>query len=127
VELEKLAMLGIAVFVFMAAVSFYGFLRSMKRTAAQAKVPQQRIRRLIGGDDSALAVAQSVIREVAQKYPEAVQRCIGKLVVDTELEEPLAEARQYFLSRVEHRHRVLFNQVVDEIILEIEPRDRENT
>ena len=110
-NLEQLALLGIALFAFMALASSFNAIRSFKRMSP-GKL--QRVRRLIGGDASALTMARSVVTEVKEKHPQAALESKELGMLAHELEEPLEEARTYFLGRVENRHRALFNRAVDE-------------
>jgi hypothetical protein len=75
-------------------------------------------RRLLGGKELARSVAQSVIKEVVGKNPDAVNesRRLGQLT--PELEKELDKAQTYYTDRVETRHRVIFSMVVKEMILE---------
>ena len=113
-DVEQLALLGIAVFSFMAIVSLYSAVRSYKRAFKQQPM---RIRRLIGGKDSARAVARSIVRETAEKHEAEVRKSRETGRVTESLEDALAEARAYFLSRVEPIHRTLFSEAVNDIIL----------
>lgn len=116
-EVEHLAMLGIAIFSFMAITALYGAIRSYRRERTAQRKPL-RVRRLIGGKESARAVARSIVTETATKLEKelAASRQAGHLTEP--LEEALNEARAYYLSRVEPIHRELFTQTVEEIVFE---------
>ena len=114
-NLEQLAIFGIVVFAVMALGAFVNTVRSFRRSKKTTKV--FRVRRLIGGKDSARAVANSVVCEIAQLHPQEVDKSKELGVLTAPLEEALAEAHTYYLGRVESRHRALFTQAVDRFIL----------
>ncbi|MCP4605787.1 MAG: hypothetical protein GY847_35580 [Proteobacteria bacterium] len=114
-NLELLAILGIAVFGFMAIATSFNAVRSIKRMTRRTDF--HRIRRLVRSPDLARSTAQSVVREVASENSLEVQKAAEQGRLTPELEQALAEAETYFLSRVESKHRALFTQAVDEIIL----------
>jgi hypothetical protein len=114
-DLEQLALLGIVIFAFMALASSVNMIRAMKRSSRRKEV--FRVRRKIAGPDSAKAVALSVINEIVQKHPDEVEKSKNQGKIRPELEQELETAREYYLGRVESRHRALFNLVVDKIIL----------
>ncbi len=114
-EIEHLAMLGIAIFSFMAITTSYAALRSYKKERAFRQKPM-RVRRLIGGKESARAVARSIVEETASKHGEEVEASRQAGRPTEALEEALNEARAYYLSRVEPIHKELFTQTVDEIV-----------
>ena len=101
----------------MALVSLYNAVRSYRSYKRAFKQQPMRIRRLIGGKDSARSVARSIVRETAQKLEAEVYKSRETGRVTEALEEALAEARAYYLSRVDPIHRTLFSEAVDEIIL----------
>jgi hypothetical protein len=113
-SLEQLAIFAIIVFAIMASGAFFNMVRSFRRSKKQMKV--FRVRRLIGGKDSARAVADSVVCEIAQLHPQEVEKSKELGVLAAPLEEALEEARTYYLGRVESRHRALFTQAVDRFI-----------
>lgn len=115
-NLEQLAILGIVIFAFMALTTTFNAVRSFKQMAKRPD--SHRVRRLVGGTESAMVVARSVVNEVVEKNEEAVIKSRELGMPNEELEGILEEAKKYFLGRVETRHRLLFNQAVDEIILE---------
>ena len=114
-NLEQLALFAIVVFAIMAAGAFFNTVRSFRRSKKQMKV--FRVRRLIGGKDSAQAVANSVVCEIAQLLSREVEKTKELGVLTVPLEEALEDGRAYYLGRVESRHRALFNQAVDRFIL----------
>ena len=114
-NLEQLAIFGIVVFAVMALAALVNTVRSFRRSKKTTKV--FRVRRLIGGKDSARAVANSVVCEIAQLHPQEVEKSKELGVLTAPLEEALGEARTYYLGRVESRHRALFTQAVDRFIL----------
>ena len=113
-NLEQLAMIGIAVFSFMALTTAFGAIRSARRLGASNQL--QRVRRLVGSAESAQAIAESIAREIVENNGQAVEtlRQTGRL--DPVLEKAIAEARAYFLGRVEPRLRTIFSKTVDDII-----------
>jgi hypothetical protein len=113
-DLEQIAILGIAVFAFMAIAHTVNSVRSMKKIVRRSRI--QRVRRLISTPDSARAMALSVVHEAAQKYPDEVENLRRGTKMASELGQALEEARSYYLGRVETRHKAIFNLVVDEVI-----------
>ena len=113
-DIEQLAILGIIVFSFMAAVHLFNTIRTYKRTKRWQPV---RVRRLIGGQESARSVARSIVSEIADKLKEEVLVSREKGTLTEGLEEALAEGRAYFVGRVEPIHKTLFSEAVNEIIL----------
>ena len=113
-NVEQLALLGIAIFSFMAIVSLYNALRSYKHSF---KHKPMRVRRLIGGKESARSVARRVVSATAEKLARDVEKSRDNGQLTEPLEDALNEARAYFLGRVEPIHRTLFTEAVDEIIL----------
>lgn len=120
-NIEQLALLGIIVFGFMAVVNVFNSIRSYKR---HNRMKPMRVRRLIGGKESALALAESLVNDVISKHKDAAAnaRQTGRLPPD--LETTLEELRTYYLGRVEPIHKTLFNEAVDKLILK---RDTSNT
>jgi hypothetical protein len=114
---EHLAILGIAIFGFMAVMNLYTALRTLKRSKIR---PLGRMRRLIGGPDAARAVAMSVVREIADRYPEELSKSQEVCELTPPLEEALQKGREYYLSRVEPIHRGLFTDAIDHIVFERE-------
>ncbi len=114
-SLEQLAIFGIVVFAIMALATSFNMVRSVKRSIGRPKL--QRVRRLVGGRESARMVAKSVVQGIAQKHPLEVNKTKKEGQLTPELEKVLDEARAYFLGRVESRHRALFGEAVDQIIL----------
>ena len=114
-SLEQLALFAIVVFAVMALAAFVNTVRSFKRSKKQTK--PFRVRRLIGGKDSARAVANSVVCEIAQLHIEEVERAKETGAIPQSLQEALEEARVYYLGRVESRHRALFTEAVDRYVL----------
>ncbi len=110
-----MALFAIAVFAFMALSTLFSTVRSFRQ--AYKKKPNFRVRRLVGGRESARAVAKSVVCEIAQNQAEAVEQSRAQDRLTPALEEALDEARVYYLGRVEARHRDLFTQAVDEHIV----------
>ncbi len=88
--------------------------RSVKRSLGRPRA--QRVRRLVGGQESARLVAKSIVQEIAQKHPAEVDKAREKNQLTAELEQALDEARNYFLGRVEPRHRALFTEAINSII-----------
>lgn len=123
-NLEQLAIIGIAVFSFMALTTAIGAIRSAKRMGSRSEI--RRVRRLVGGTESARAVALSIVDEIAKNHRESVTTLKKTGRLDRELENAIAEARVYFLSRVESRHRTLFSKAVDDIIYK-NPKTNEGT
>jgi hypothetical protein len=114
VDVEQLAILGIVVFSFMAVVNMFSAIRTYKRTK---RWQPTRVRRLIGGRESARSVALSVVSEVAHRFEKDVLASRESGQLTERLEEAIAEARAYFLGRVETIHKPLFTEAVEEIIL----------
>lgn len=114
--LDQLALFAIAVFAFMALAVFFNTWRSVRKLSK--RTTPQRVRRLIGGDEAARAAAVSVVKEIAEKHPEEVEEARRKGHLTPVLGDRLDEARNYYLGRVESRHKPLFHDVVDEIILQ---------
>ena len=111
---EHLALLGIAIFGFMAVMNLFTALRSFKRSRRQSVI---RVRRLIGGPDAAMAVARSVVKDISEKLPEDVATCRETGHYSPELEKSLNTGREYYVSRVEPIHRELYTRAIEEIIL----------
>jgi len=114
-DLERLLYLAIAIFAFMTLTKFFTSIKSYKRSVASSR-DVSRIRRLIGSKDSALIVAKSIITEVADKYPDEINKSRKDGHMTEILEDALADAREYYLSRVERRYKTLFTKVVGEVI-----------
>jgi hypothetical protein len=99
----------------MAVMNLYTALRTLKRSRTR---PLGRMRRLIGGPDAARAVAMSVVREIADRYPEELSKSRERGELIPPLEEALQKGREYYLSRVEPIHRELFSDAIDCIVFE---------
>lgn len=112
--LEQLALLGIAVFAFMAVTTFFNTVRTIKRMTQGTT--RQRARRLIGAPTPAKAVAVAVVEEISGRHPEEVELSRERGQLTETLEKALNEGRAYFLSRVESRHRIMFSEAIDEIV-----------
>jgi hypothetical protein len=84
-----------------------------------------RPRRPISSPASARAMAEGLIREVGSKHEGLFDEARERGAIGPELLEALEEPRQYFRERVDVRCRPIFNQVIDERILGIEPEDEE--
>jgi hypothetical protein len=122
VDIEQLAILGIIVFSFMAIVSLFNAIRTYKRTRRWRPM---RVRRLIGGQESARLMAESIVREIADKLEAEVLVSRERGALTERLEEALADARIYFMGRVEPMHKTLFSEAINKIILEHAPADNE--
>lgn len=106
--------MAIGLFAFMAIVNMFYSVRSIKRAAG---FKSERVRRLVGGADCARAVAESVIKEIIEKYPEDVALAAREKKLSSALETQVKKARVYYLGRVEAVHKPLFNDEVDRLIL----------
>ena len=121
-NLEKIALIGIAVFAFMALAAIFTTMSTIKRIAGR---PTARTRhRLVRGPESARMVALSLVGEVARRKSEEAElsRQQGKLTED--LQNALEQAENYFLERVDARHIDFFYKAIDELILK---KQREGT
>ena len=58
-----------------------------------------------------------MVCEIAQLHDDEVEKSKQSGAISPPLEEALEEARVYYLSRVESRHRELFSEAVDRYIL----------
>lgn len=114
--LDQLALFGIGAFAFMALAAFLNTMRTVKKISRRS--PNYRIRRLIGSEYSARTVAESVIKEIVESNPELVRVAKASGHLTPELGELVDEARNYFLGRVESRHKVVFSQTVDRLIFD---------
>ena len=114
-SLEQLAILGIIIFGFIVIVHAFNTARSIKKLNRRGSMGRNR--RLVGGDAAARATAAGLVREVAGKHEALAAQAQETGQVPPELEAALHEARVYYLDRVEKRHKPLFNQAVDEILL----------
>jgi hypothetical protein len=117
--MEQIAILGVVVFGFIALFHAFNTVRSLRRAAKHR--PANRPRRPVYSKDSARAMAQGLVREVAAKKERLVEQARESGVVPAELEAALEESRAYFRERVEPRLRPVFNAAVDEVILGREP------
>lgn len=117
--MEQIAILGVVVFAFIALFHSFNTIRSLKR--ASKRRDGHRPRRPIGSPASARSMAEGLIREVSTKHEELCERAREQGVIGPELLEALEEPRLYFRERVDVRCRPVFNQVVDERILGLEP------
>ncbi len=114
-SVEQLALLGIAVFAFMAVVNMFQSVRYI-RNSSQYK--HERVRRLVGGKESANAIAESVIKNILSDNYEEVMLSRKQGKATSVLEEKLEKARAYYIGRVEPMHKSLFNDVCERIIFE---------
>jgi hypothetical protein len=112
--LEQLALLGIVIFGFMAVVNVFNAIRTYKRVK---RMKPMRVRRLVGGRESAMAMAESLIKEIMAQHPEEIAEAMETKALPASLEERLNGVREYYLSRVEPVHKPLFNEVVNALIL----------
>jgi len=113
-----MAILAIAVFGFIALLQAVNTARAIKRSSAR---PSGRFRRPVAGDAAALELARSLVREAAGRHGAEAVEAGETGDIPAKLEAALEECRAHYRERVEHRHRILFNRAVDEIILR---RDR---
>ncbi|MDJ0765593.1 MAG: hypothetical protein QNJ97_21605 [Myxococcota bacterium] len=113
-NLEQLAIFGIAVFGFMAIASAFNAVRTIKRIVRRPD--NRRFRRRIAGTEAALYAAQSIVGEIAEKHAKEVTASRAQTHRTPKLKKALDEGEAYFLTRVEPRHRPLFEQVVQELI-----------
>lgn len=111
--IEHLAFLGIAVFAFMAVINLFTALRTLKRSRPSKAT---RIRRLISSPDAAMALAQSVVQDIANKHTDDVIELKAKGRFNESLQTSLEKGRQYYLSRVDSINRDLFSRAVDELL-----------
>lgn len=118
-NIEQIAILGVVIFGFIAVFHAFNTLRSLKKLTRRSG--EHRPRRPICSPASARTVAEGLIREVISKRGELVERDRERGVVGPELTVALEEPRQYFRERVDARCRPIFNQVVDELLLGLEP------
>ena len=112
---EQLALLAIAIFAGMAALNFFYSYRSIRNTM---RFKPERIRRLVGGTECARAVAESVLRDIVEKFPNEVSASRKARKLTDSLEYEIEKARTYYLGRVESVHKSLFNDAVDQIIFD---------
>ena len=113
-NIEQLALLGILIFGFMAAVNIFNTIRTYRR---HNRMKPMRVRRLIGGKEAANAMAESLVHDVIEKHRASVAAAEQTGKLSPELEEILEEIRLYYLNRVEPIHKTLFNDAVDRLIL----------
>ena len=113
-SVEQLALLAIALFAFMALVNMWSSVRAIKRSM---RFKPERIRRFIGGAESARACAESILRDLAEKFPEETDASARAGQITEALSPEMDKARTYYLSRVEAIHKPLFNETVDKVIL----------
>lgn len=118
-SLEQLALLGIGIFAFIALVQAFNTARSIKRSSG--KTVSGRYRRPVGSDQSARSMARSLVRECCERNEEQAREASESGRIPEQLEADLDEARRHFRERVEHRHRPIFNEAVDEIVLHKDP------
>ncbi len=114
-SLEQLALIAIALFGFMALVNMLSGARAIKRSMGYKS---ERIRRLIGSTDSARTLAESILNDIADKFPDEVAASKRDVKISDALTPELEKARAYYLSRVEPVYKVLFHESVDKIILQ---------
>ena len=111
---EQLALLAIAIFAGMAAVNMFHSYRSIRNSI---RFKPERVRRLVGGTECARAVAESVLQDIAEKYPDDISASRKARKLTDTLQTEVEKARAYYLGRVESVHKALFNDAVDRIIL----------
>jgi hypothetical protein len=112
-NIEQLALLGIIIFGFMAVVNIFNTVRTYRR---YHRMKPMRVRRLVGGKESAKAIAESLIKDVMADNPEATRIARQSGNLPPELSEKLNEVRAYYLNRVEPIHKTLFNETVDTLL-----------
>ena len=113
-NIQQLAILGIVIFGFMIVVVTFNTIRTYKRVK---RIKPMRVRRLVGGRDSAMAMAESLVKEVMAQHPEETAQATANKKLPKPLEERLDGVRRYYLSRVEPVHKTIFNATVDRLIL----------
>ena len=116
-NIEQLALLGILIFGFMAAVNIFSTLRTYRKYKRMKPI---RVRRLVGGKESAKALAESLVNDVMEKHPLLISTAKQSRRLPNELEKILDDVRIYYLNRVEPIHKTLFNDAVDTLILNSE-------
>jgi hypothetical protein len=99
----------------MAVTTLFTTIRTIKRIARRPE--KSRMRRLVSGTEPAMAMATSVVEEIASRHPKEVELSRERGRLTKNLENALEEAKEFFLSRVESRHRELFSDAIDKIIL----------
>jgi predicted RecB family endonuclease len=112
-SVEQLALLGIAVFAFMAVVNMLQSARSFKRTMRYKPI---RVRRLVGGTESARAIAESLIKEIILKFPDEAAASKRAKKLTAVLEDEIEKAAVYYFGRVEAIHKPLFNDSLNRIV-----------
>jgi len=119
VSLEQMAILGIVMFAIIIVIHGFNTVRSIRRAARSPE--GGRVRRAVSGEAAARAMAEGLVRDVAREHPDlvAARRETGETPPD--LDRALEKSREYFLDRVERRHRALFNLSVDRILAEVDP------
>lgn len=111
---EQLAIVGVAIG---AAIALLAFASTMKITRQLKKRGSVRgRRRLVGTPEGAQATARSVVEELARNHTQEVDQARGAGKPSEELIRAIAQARDYYLSRVETRYKPVFHEVVDEIV-----------
>ena len=118
-NMEQIAILGVVVFAFIALFHSFNTIRSLKKLSKRRD--GHRPRRPISSPASARSMAEGLIREVAAKHEDLCEQARQRGALGRELREALEEPRQYFRERVDVRCRPIFNQVIDERILGLEP------
>jgi len=118
-NVEQMTVICIIIFSALAVATALRIARSFKR--GNPRFSGLYTHRLIGGAESARAVARSLVDQVKTQHLAEVERSREQGHPTPELEKELDKAESYFLSRVEDSHSPLFAQIVDEIIFGREP------
>jgi hypothetical protein len=117
--MEQIAILGVVIFAFIALFHSFNTIRSLKKMSRRRD--GHRPRRPISSPASARSMAEGLIREVGEKHEGLFDKAREQGAIGPELLEALEEPRQYFRERVDARCRPIFNQVIDERILGLDP------
>ena len=120
--LEKLALMGIVIFAFMALVKMLSSVREAKKSTARRMI-SKRPRRQVGSEASARQIADGLVGEVAGRWESEARQAAETGVIPAKLESDLDKAMAHYKERVVPRFRGLFYESINQIILKRqEPR-----
>jgi hypothetical protein len=112
---EKLAIFGILIFGFMALTQALRTVHEAKKLSR--KRGRKRPRRQVSAEPVAMQIAESLVQEAAQKYPELSDEAVRSGEIPKKLERELRIARDHYLERVSPRFKGLYYTAIDKVIL----------
>lgn len=111
----KLALLIFAVFALLAIVQTFRTVSSTQKAVRRRSRSHKR--RLINSEAVAIQLAEGLVRETAEKYPEMANQALKSGIIPKKLESELETVMDHYRERVIPRFKPLFHMAVNKVIL----------